>query len=179
MLQSADTSFPKTENSTKRPIRAIQFKPWTTEEGCPVASMYTSHPNPSDNLRISSWRFTLEGLRTMSAPHFLATSNFQSCISRAMRHLGDFCLAPATIPRPSGPHPDTTTISLNWMFPNSTAWREHAKGSTKQAWNGSTVLGTLPKKKNCLKKLQWIAGTNKSYRVRHNFCNKYSNPKVT
>ena len=51
-------------------------------------------------------------------------------------------LAAATIPSPMGPHPAITTTSLNWIFPNSTPWIEHARGSTKAACWAETCWGT-------------------------------------
>ena len=56
---------------------------------------------------------------------------------------GPFCLAAATMPRPSGPQPAITTTSSDVMSPRLTAWIEHANGSTNTASNGSISAGTL------------------------------------
>ena len=57
-----------------------------------------------------------------------------------------FRLAAATMPSPMGPHPEMTTTSLNWIFPNSTPWIEHANGSTKAACLAITFSGTWNQK---------------------------------
>ena len=65
---------------------------------------------------------------------------FQSNKSKAISSLGLLSLAAATIPSPKGPHPDTTTTSLNCMLPSSTAWIEQANGSMKAAFHGRMDL---------------------------------------
>ena len=53
---------------------------------------------------------------------------FQSTKSNAIKHLGLLCLAPEIIDRPTGPQPETTTMSLILMPALSTPWSPQDKG---------------------------------------------------
>ena len=53
---------------------------------------------------------------------------FQSTKSNAIKHLGLLCLAPEIIDRPTGPQPETTTMSLILMSALSTPWSPQDKG---------------------------------------------------
>ena len=59
-------------------------------------------------------------MRKNSAQKLIYT--FQSIKSTAIKHLGFFSFAPAIIDKPTGPHPETTTVSLNAILALSTPW---------------------------------------------------------
>lgn len=71
---------------------------------------------------------------------------FQSIKSKPIKHLGLFNLAAAIIPRPIGPHPDTTTVSSGWIMAKFTACIEQASGSMNVPFHGGMDLGTYKTK---------------------------------
>ena len=83
-----------------------------------------------------------EGRRSWKRKERSSLLTFQSKRSRATSSLGLLSRAVATMPSPRGPQPDTTTVSLNWMEPSSTAWMEQARGSMKAACHAGMDCGT-------------------------------------